>query len=172
VTKVLKFGENHLVLEVSNAPTLSTIPAIATCHGAKGYPIYGSVGRVSIVGWMPYGGIIRPVSLLITDAVYLRGMKVEVKPNLKTHDAQIRARARLRNGSGNARTVDPRGTVAGLNFHIKSAYVAGGGDAEVTWTGTLKGVHLWSVKDRFFTKRRWRFPAIKCRRRLACERYE
>jgi hypothetical protein len=39
VTKVLKFGENHLVLEVSDAPTLSTIPAIATSHGAKDYPI-------------------------------------------------------------------------------------------------------------------------------------
>ena len=91
---------------------------------------------------MLYGGIVRPVSLLITNAVYLRGMKVKAKPNLKTHDAQITVRARLRNGSGYARTVDPRGTVAGLNFHIKSTYVAGGGDAKVTWTRTLKEAHL------------------------------
>ena len=82
VTKLMKPGMNHILVEVDNTPTLSTIPAIASSHGSKDYPLYGTAAGEGIVGWMPYGGIVRPVSLLITDAVYLQKMKVDAKPDL------------------------------------------------------------------------------------------
>jgi beta-glucuronidase len=149
VTSLLKPGENHLMLEVDNTPTLSTIPAIATSHVSKDYPIYGSVGRGSIVGWMPYGGIVRPVSLLVTDHVYLRGMKVDAKPDLETGTAQISIRTRVHNAGSSASGADLHGTVANLDIHFKRTKVPANSDAELTWTGTLKSAHLWSVKDPF-----------------------
>jgi beta-glucuronidase len=158
VTRLLEPGENHLMLEVSNTPTISSIPAIATSQGSKDYPIYGSVGRGSIVGWMPYGGIVRPVSLLITDAVYLRGMKVDAKPDLRTGDAQITVRVRLHNGGSITTGVDVHGAVAGLNVRLPRTRLVGGGDAELLWKGSFKNAHLWSVRDPFLYDARIEVP--------------
>lgn len=158
VGKLLKPGKNHLMLEVNNTPTVSTIPAIATSHLSKDYPIYGSVSKGTIVGWMPYGGIVRPVSLLITDPVYLKGMKVDAKPNLSTGTAIVTVRARLHNG-GSARVIpEIHGTVAGLDVHFKKSSVAAASDIELIWTGTLKGAHLWSVKDPYLYDAKLEIP--------------
>ena len=147
VTKLLKAGQNHLVVEVSNTPTISTIPSLATSHSAKDYPAYGSVGKGSVVGWMPYGGIVRPVSLIVTDALYFRGMKVDAVPNLHTGVATIKIRVRLHNGGNAPAAADIQGSVAGLVVHFSGTHVAAGEDAEVVWTGTLVNAHLWSVRD-------------------------
>jgi beta-glucuronidase len=149
VTKLLKPGQNHLMLEVNNTPTVSTIPAIATSHVSKDYPIYGAVSKGTIVGWMPYGGIVRPVSLLITEPVYLRGMKIDAKPDLNTGNAVLTVRVRLHNGGTDKAATEIHGSVAGLNIRFKKTPIAAAGDAEVLWTGTLQGAHLWSVKDPF-----------------------
>lgn len=147
VTKLLKAGQNHLVVEVSNTPTISTIPSLATSHSAKDYPSYGSVGRGSVVGWIPYGGIVRPVSLIVTDALYFRGMKVDTAPNLHTGVATIKIRVRLHNGGRAPAAADIHGSVAGLMVHFPGTHVAAGEDAEFVWTGTLVNAHLWSVRD-------------------------
>lgn len=149
ITNVLQPGANHILLEVDNTPTLSTIPAIASSHGAKDYPIYGSAIGEGIVGWMPYGGIVRPVSLLITNAVYLQKIKVDAKPDLAKHVASIEIKAWLKNGSAIAKTTGVTGKVAGLTVRFKPVRLAANGDFEVMWRGMLRDVHLWSVRDPF-----------------------
>jgi beta-glucuronidase len=149
VTSLIKPGANHILLEVNNTPTLSTIPAIATSHGSKDYPLYGTASGDGIVGWMPYGGIVRPVSLLISDAVFLQQMKVEAKPNLAKHTASILVRARLHNGANVAVTEFLQGTVAGLTMAFKPIKIPASDSAEIEWRGTLQDVHLWSVRDPF-----------------------
>jgi len=149
VTRVLKPGKNHLLVEVNNTPTLSSIPALATSHGSRDYPLYGTAAGEGIVGWMPYGGIVRPVSLLITDAVYLRTMKIDASPDLAHHTARITIHAWLHNGGSAAALAAVHGTVAGLPASFPRVRVAAGGDAEVAWSGTFMDAHLWSVRDPF-----------------------
>ena len=147
VTKLLKIGKNHLMVEVSNTPTISTIPSLATSHSAENYPLYGSVGKGSVVGWIPYGGIVRPVSLIVTNALYFRGMKVDATPNLHTGMAKIKIRIRMHNGGSTPAAVAIHGSIAGLIAHFQGTQLAAGKDTEVVWTGTVANAHLWSVRD-------------------------
>ena len=147
ITQVLHAGRNHLLVEVDNTPTLTTIPALAQAGGFDpNPPPYGTAGG-SIVGWIPYGGIVRPVSLLITDAVYLRGVKIDTHPDLKTMQAAIAVRAVLHNGGDKDVPVSLSGTVAGLAVHTDAVQVPAGKDVKVSWNGTLDNAHLWSVRD-------------------------
>lgn len=147
VTKLLKTGSNHLLVEVNNTPTLTNIPALATSHGSRNYPPRGTAEDPTIVGWMPYGGIVRPVSLLVSNTVYLRNIKVDATPNLAQHTARIAVRAWLHNGGPTTVTTVIKGTVAGLAVHFPKTQVNAGRDAEVEWTGVLHHVHLWDVRD-------------------------
>lgn len=150
VTKLMKPGLNHILVEVDNTPTLSTIPAIATAGGFdRSHLLYGSAQGEGIVGWMPYGGIVQPVYLVITDAVYLQRMKVDAKPDLANHTASIQVRAWVHNGGAAASSASVTGDVAGLRMKFKPVRVAANGDAEVMWRGTLQDAHLWSVRDPF-----------------------
>jgi beta-glucuronidase len=145
VTSLLKPGKNRILVEVNNTPTISSIPALATGNPSSA----DNNGRITIVGWLPYGGIVRPVSLLVTDAVYLRNMKVDAKPDLKTGDATITVHAWAHNGSNTDRTSDIEGTVAGLAVSFPHKRIAANSDEELTWTGKLSHAHLWSVADPF-----------------------
>jgi len=147
VTNLMKPGANHILLEVNNTPTLSSIPAIASAHASKDYPLYGTAAGEGVVGWMPYGGIVRPVTLLISDAVYLQKIKVDAKPDLAKHTAIVQVRAWIHNGGATVTTAAVTGTVAGLSVALKPVRLAAHGDAEVTWRGTLPDAHLWSVRD-------------------------
>lgn len=152
VTHILNPGKNHLLVEVNNTPTLSTIPNLATAAPGprKANSVYGlEAAGEGIVGWMPYGGIVRPVSLLITDAVYLRNMKIDATPDLVKYDASISVHVWLHNGGTKASIAVVRGTVAGLAVTFPPTKVASSGDAEITWSGKLSNVHLWSVRDPF-----------------------
>ncbi len=147
ITRLLQPGKNHILVEVNNTPTLTNIPALATSHGSKDYPLYGAAIGEVIVGWMPYGGIVRPVSLLITDAVYMRGMKVDATPDLAKHTARIVIHAWVHNGSSSSASLAIRGTAAGLLVKFPRIAVKSGEDREAVWTGTLRSVHLWDVRD-------------------------
>jgi beta-glucuronidase len=98
---------------------------------------------------MPYGGINRPVSLLITNAVYFRGMKIDAQPDLNSGKAALTIHAFLHNGSEKEALADPAGTIAMLDVHFQPVSIPAGGDAELTWTGVLPNAHLWSVRDPF-----------------------
>lgn len=147
VTSILKPRKNHLLVEVNNTPTLTNIPALATSHGSKNYPLYGSAEGEGIVGWMPYGGIVRPVSLLVSNAVYLRNIKVDAIPDLARHSARITIHAWVHNGGKTNAVVTPYGDAAGLAVHIPKVSVSSGKDAEIVWTGILHNAHLWDVHD-------------------------
>jgi beta-glucuronidase len=141
VTKVLHPGRNHLLVEVDNTPTLASIPNLAA-----GTPD-GRPGRITIVGWMPYGGIVRPVSLRISDAVYFRSVKVDSRPNLSTSTAAITVRATLHNGGSAAKRIHIDGTVAGIRASFRPMVVPANEDASVSWSAVLPHAHLWSVRD-------------------------
>ena len=148
VTRALKPGKNYVLVEVDNTPTLTSIPAIATAgHGGPNQPPYGTLTGEGIVGWWPYGGIVRPVHLVISDAVYLRAMKVNAKPDLAKNTAAITVHAFVRNAGGKAAMAVPSGTVAGLRPVFKKTRVPAGGEVELTWSGSLDAPHLWSVRD-------------------------
>ncbi len=150
ITKVLKPGANHLTIEVDNTPTLTSIPALAAGVPSNDHPgTYGTANRITIVGWMPYGGVVRPASIVISDAVYLRNMKIDAKPDLKTGVATIHLRAWIHNAASTAATTTLQGEIATLPVHLKPTRIAANSDAEVTWTGTLKAAHLWSTRDPF-----------------------
>lgn len=150
ITRVLKPGANHLTIEVDNIPTLTSIPALAAGVPSNDHPgAYGTANRITIVGWMPYGGIVRPASIVISDAVYLRNMKIDAKPDLKTGIATIHLRAWIHNAASTAATTTLQGEIATLPVHLKPTRIAANSDAEVTWTGTLKDAHLWSTRDPF-----------------------
>jgi beta-glucuronidase len=147
VTNILKAGTNHLVVEVDNTPTLTTIPSIATAgHGGEDTP-YGSLNGEGIVGWMPYGGIVRPVSLIVTNSVFLKNIKIDAKPDLKRDIAEITVRAFLRNAGDEDAMAQVSGSVAGLVATFQRVRVPKSGEAEVTWTATLRRPHLWSTRD-------------------------
>ncbi len=148
VTPFLRSGRNHLLVEVDNTPTLTSIPGIPASADSAPNQAYGTAARC-IDPWMPYGGITHSVSLLITDAVYLRGMKIDAQPNLKTLQATITVHAALHNGGDKVASVTPAGTVATLPVQFGSVTIPAGSDAEVTWTGVLASAHLWSVRDPF-----------------------
>lgn len=149
VTRILKPGANHILVEVNNTPTLTTIPALATSHGSQNYPLYGTAAGEGIVGWMPYGGIVRPVSLIVTGPVYLQNMKIDAHPNLANGQASITIHAWIHNAGATATRVAVQGTAAGLAVRFPSVKAAPGADTEVTWAGALNHAHLWDVRDPF-----------------------
>jgi beta-glucuronidase len=141
VTGDIIVGQNHLTVEVENTPTLATAG-----HAGQSPKPYGSAENAGIVGWIPYGGITRPVSLLITEAVYLSGMKIEARPDLTTGTAAIVIHTVLHNAGGAPAVGEVRGTVANLDVRCKPTEIPAGADAEVKWTGSLPHAHLWSVR--------------------------
>jgi len=148
VTQSLQPGRNHLLVEADNAPSLETIPALAPAASSSDQAIEGSLGKNSLVGWLPYGGIVRPVRLDIRDSIFLRSMKIEAKPDLATGDAALHVRAWLHNAwSVASGPVIVRGNVGDLAFVLTGAVVQPGQDAVVEWSGTLRHAHLWSVRD-------------------------
>jgi beta-glucuronidase len=160
ITSLLKPGMNHLLVEADNTPTLQTIPAIATSNGPGSlkYPLRGTVAGGGIVGWMPYGGIVRPVSLLLTDAVYIRNVKIEARPNLTSGDASVHVRAWLHNGLATTRMTEMKGVVGDLAVAFHKVRVAPHQDVEVEWAGTLHHAHLWSVRGPYRYDARFTVP--------------
>lgn len=149
VTGLLKPGRNHLLVEVNNIPTLDGIPAMATAVISKvrdERPI-GDARDQTIVGWMPYGGIVRPVCLLISDAMYLRNAKIDSEPNLLRHTAHVIVHVWMHNGGQKSGTVQLQGILAGMNIAFSEVEIPANSDGETTWEGEIRDVHLWSVQD-------------------------
>ena len=147
VTPLLKAGKNHLLIEVNNDPSLQAIPALATASGSKDAPLYGTAARASIVGWLPYGGIVRPVSLIVTDSVYLRNVKIDATPDLSSGDAVVSARVWLHNAATSAASPSLHATIAGIPVTFTRTRIARNADAELTWKGRLSQAHLWNLRD-------------------------
>ncbi|MCF0070534.1 beta galactosidase jelly roll domain-containing protein [Dyadobacter sp. CY261] len=92
VTDKLKDGDNLLVVAVNNDTwKTNTIPGIKDS---------GNVND-GFVGWVNYGGIIRPVYLTIETEVYTENVKIETVPDLTKGSAVVKAKVRIRNASSN-----------------------------------------------------------------------
>nr|WP_293839705.1 glycoside hydrolase family 2 TIM barrel-domain containing protein [uncultured Arsenicibacter sp.] len=97
VTGQLKAGDNLLVVSVDN-------------NTWKPGSIPGSKDNNQVndpfMGWINYGGLIRPVYLTTEADTYLENLKVETVPDLAKGTATVRVRARIRNASG--QSVSPK----------------------------------------------------------------
>jgi beta-glucuronidase len=160
VTERLRPGLNHLLVEVDNTPTLQTIPALATANGSGSvnYPLEGTDTGEGIVGWMPYGGIVRPVILLITDSIYLKRMKIDAIPELTSGDASLHVRVWMHNAGKEAHDVGISGSVAGIPVAIQVKRLDPDSSGSFEWSGVLHHAHLWSVRDPYLYDARLSVP--------------
>jgi beta-glucuronidase len=150
ITRKLRPGSNHLLVDVDNTPRINTIPGLATARAKMIEPtVAGSADRDTVVGWWMYGGINREVSLRLTQAVYFRNVKVEATPDLLHHRATVSLHAWLANAGSSMHPVSLTGTIAGLKVNAVEARPAQGGSTELVWHGVLQDPHLWSVRDPF-----------------------
>lgn len=95
VTDQLKDGNNLLVVAVNNDTwKTNTIPGIKD---------KGDIND-GFVGWVNYGGIIRPVYLTIEPEIYAENVKIEPLPDLAKGSAVVKAKIRVRNASAGAAT--------------------------------------------------------------------
>ncbi len=85
--------KNTLVIRVNNAWSTRTIP------GAKTAVAYQNTAHGQQFPWINYGGITRPVSLLVRPEVYIDKLKIEATPDLATGTAEVLVRAFVKNQS-------------------------------------------------------------------------
>ncbi len=123
-TPYLHPGENTLVVEVDNAWDTTTLP------GAR----IGSRAQDQVYPWMEYGGILRPVKILLTEPVYISKLRVVATPNLAAGDASIEITAYLGNTSSSQADV-------ALRLNIE-------GQASVAAAATLPSGAITPVKAR------------------------
>ncbi|SDL20178.1 glycoside hydrolase family 2 protein [Siphonobacter aquaeclarae] len=144
VTDLLREGNNLLVVAVNNDTwKTNTIPGIKD---------NGNIND-SFVGWMNYGGIIRPVYLTAEPEVYAENVKIETEPDLVKRTAAIRASIRVRNASAEAATPKIELTVrqnkkqVSLRWKTKAARIPAGqtGVIEAEASLTSAQTNLWDI---------------------------
>jgi beta-glucuronidase len=144
VTDQLKDGNNLLVVAVNNDTwKTNTIPGIKD---------KGDIND-GFVGWVNYGGIIRPVYLTIEPEVYAENVKIEPMPDLAKGSAVVKAKIRVRNASAAAAT--PKIDLAvfqdkkplTLKWKIKTTNIPAGQTALLEAEATLATaqVKLWDL---------------------------
>jgi beta-glucuronidase len=144
VTSLLKDGGNELVVAVNNNTwKTNTIPGVKD---------NGDVND-AFVGWVNYGGLIRPVYLTIEPEVYAENIKIETTPDLTKNTASITARIRVKNASSNAATpkvdfaVFQDKKAITLKWRTKSTSIPAGqtGIVEAEATIPAAQVKLWDL---------------------------
>lgn len=85
--------KNELVVRVNNAWDTGTIP------GAKTRVSYQNLNYGQLFPWINYGGITRPVHLLVRPDFYVDKAKIEARPDLGTGTATLSARVFVKNQS-------------------------------------------------------------------------
>ncbi len=146
VTDLLKSGENVLAVSVNNDTWQEgSIP------GSKD----GDSPNDPFMGWMNYGGLVRPVYLTQEPEVYLRNIKVEATPDLVKGNATIKVKAFVKNAS--AQTASPKLSInlgqnnrpITLSWKIPNRSIKAGEEAVIEAEASLKAadVKLWNLDD-------------------------
>jgi beta-glucuronidase len=146
VTDFLKEGDNLLAVSVNNDTwKVGTIP------GAK--DTYKT--NASFMGWMNYGGLIRPVYLTIEPEVYADNIKIESLPDLVKGTATIKTKLRIKNAS--KQSISPKVTykvlfkdkALTLNWKVNPTTVSAGqtGMVEAETNLSATQVKLWNLDD-------------------------
>jgi beta-glucuronidase len=118
VTRTLIAGKpNVLVLEVDNSWSTKTMP------GARP----GPDPTVRMYPWWDYGGITRPVALIVSPAVYVQKQRVTAVPDLATGTAAIEATVWVRNTTARPVASRLRLTIARLDGDGEIAVAGGSG---------------------------------------------
>lgn len=104
-SQVLGQGENTLAVEVSNSWDTNTLP------GAR----IGPRPHDQVYPWFEYGGIVRPVTLVLTGPVYVANQRVTATPNLPEGTATVEAVAYVANKSHQPAKVRLGFSIARLN---------------------------------------------------------
>ena len=144
VTSLLKNGGNELVVAVNNNTfKTNTIPGVKD---------NGNVND-AFVGWVNYGGLIRPVYLTIEPEVYAENIRIETTPDLVKNTASITARIRVKNLSSNAAMPKVEFAVSqdkkpvSLRWKTKSVSIPAGQTAFIEAEATIPAtdVKLWNL---------------------------
>jgi beta-glucuronidase len=144
VTDFLKEGNNLLAVSVNNDTWKpGTIP------GAK------DNGQINdpFMGWLNYGGLIRPVYFTIEPEVYAENIKIDAVPDLAKGTAIIKTKLRIRNASKSG--IAPKigynvlfnGKTIPLTWKTKPQNIAAGQTFNVEAEATLTTAHvkLWDL---------------------------
>ena len=146
ITDFLKDGDNLLAVSVNNNTwNIGTIP------GAKDYNQINN----PFVGWMNYGGLIRPVYITVEPEVYAENIKIEATPDLAKGTATIKTLLRIRNTSKTA--ASPKATLSilfqnkplNINWKSEAKSIPAGqtGTIESSATLTVAQTKLWNLDD-------------------------
>lgn len=95
-------GENVIAVQADNSWSTDTLP------GAR----MGSRPHDQVYPWLEYGGIVRPVTLVLTGSVYVANQRVIATPALSNGTAAIDVTARIVNASGQPAKVHLGFTIA------------------------------------------------------------
>jgi beta-glucuronidase len=139
-------AENSLAIRVNNAWSTTTIP------GAKTKVDYQSLNYGQAYPWMNYGGIVRPVALVVRPDVFIARVKIEATPDLAAGGARIAAAVFVRNVSNRSWTgtatlqVRREGKDLSLRLEAAGQTIAANGEAVLRIAGALAPaeVALWS----------------------------
>lgn len=143
ITEFLKEGTNTLAVSVDNDTWKpGSIP------GAKD----NNQVNDPFMGWVNYGGLIRPVYLTVETPVYLENLKVDALPDLAKGTAVVRLRARVRNTTGQAvqpkltASVSQQGRPVTVSWKSQNASIPAGQTGLIDLETTLKAadVKRWS----------------------------
>ena len=88
--------QNTLTVQVNNEWDTTTIP------GAKTVDTMYKANSSQLYAWMNYGGIIKPVQLIIRPDIHLENIRVFADPDLKKGTARINIKAIVKNLSPSA----------------------------------------------------------------------
>ncbi len=86
-TQLLPGQTNTLLVRVENTPSETMLP------------------RMNSFDWANDGGLVRPVSLLVTPRVFIDRIEIDALPDLHLNTAEVRIRAIVRNSLDTAQTV-------------------------------------------------------------------
>ncbi len=146
ITDFLKNGENLLALSITNDTWQEgSIP------GSKD----GDSPNDPFMGWMNYGGLIRPVYLTIEPEVYLQNLKVEATPDLVKGTATLKVKAFIRNASQQANapklsfTLQQNNHIIPVTWKTSSTSIAGSQSGVLEAETSLKAadVKRWDLDD-------------------------
>lgn len=147
ITRFLKPGKNLLSVQVNNEWDTTTIP------GAKTVDSFYRANASQLYAWMNYGGITRPVSLVVRPAIYIGQLRVTADPDLQKQTARVRAQISVQNLGGRAVSENIRGALyykgQPLPNGLRRAAIdipANGEESMVLeWTLPAGEAHLWDT---------------------------
>jgi len=139
--------KNTLSVQVDNSWDTTTIP------GAKTVDTSYRANASQLYAWMNYGGITKPVTLIIRPDVFISKVKVNAEPDLIKGNAKVQIKACIKNLSATTATKNIRAAVyhnnkkINVDFKAITAQVVTQSESNVLLEATVpaRETVLWSV---------------------------